>query len=194
MRAVEQNEPKLEDVETYWNQHPAGWAEVAHLREDRAAMFAERDRQTAALYPDLAADYDFAGAAGRRTLEVGCGMGYNAQCLAQAGAQITVMDLAIQAVGLTRERFALRGLTGNFLVADAEHLPFRAGTFERVYSSGVIHHSPNTQAAADEITRVLDAGGRAVVMVYHRDSVWYWWNIRLVLGGLMGVLAVTLNG
>lgn len=180
--------PTLDQIQTYWDRHPAGLAEVSHLADDRRALFDERDRQTYALYPTLAADYDFPAAHGQPTLEVGCGMGYNAQCLAQHGAHLTVVDLAPHAVHLTRERFALRGLPAHFLIADAEHLPFKTGAFTRLYSSGVIHHSPSTVAAAAELTRVLAPGGRAAVMVYHRDSIYYWWNIRLILGTLMWLL------
>ncbi|MFQ5408991.1 MAG: class I SAM-dependent methyltransferase [Anaerolineales bacterium] len=161
---------------------------MAHLVSDRRAYFDERDRQTRLLYPRLDADYGFARAAGRRTLELGCGMGYNAQRLAQCGARLTALDLAPKAVRLTRERFQLRGLPADFLVADAEHLPFRAGAFELVYSSGVIHHSPDTARAAREIERALQRGGTATVMVYNRNSIWFWWNIVLGLGILMTVL------
>lgn len=180
--------PAKSEVQDYWNRHPAGAAEVAHLRADRTAYFDERDRQTATQYPFLDRDYDFAAARHALTLELGCGMGYNAQQLARAGARLVAIDLAPQAVALTRERFQLRGLEASFLVADAENLPFKRGAFDRVYSSGVIHHSPSTAAAGREIVRVLRSGGHATVMIYHRDSIWYWWNIRLVLGALMWLL------
>jgi SAM-dependent methyltransferase len=173
------------EVRGYWNEHPAGLAEVDHLAADRLAFFDERDRQTRQLYPRLDELYGFADAAGQRTLELGCGMGYNAQRLAQCGARLTVMDLAPRAVALARERFGLRGLLGDFVVADAERLPFAAGAFARVFSSGVIHHTPDTAGAAGEIVRVLQPGGAATVMLYHRDSIWFWWNIVCLLGGLM---------
>jgi SAM-dependent methyltransferase len=180
--------PTLEEVQTYWQAHPAGEAEVACLASDRRDFFDERDRQTSLLYPNLDADYGFARAQGKRTLELGCGMGYNAQRLAQCGARLIVMDLAQRAVQLTRERLLLRDLSAACLVADAEHLPFAPDAFETVFSSGVIHHSPNTVQAAREIMRVLQVGGAATVMVYNRNSRWFWWNIVVVLGALMWLL------
>jgi SAM-dependent methyltransferase len=180
--------PTLAEVQDYWDANPAGQAEVQHLAYDRLSFFDERDRQTQCLYPHLDQHYGFARARGRLTLELGCGMGYNAQRLAACGARLVAMDLAPNAVRLTRERFSLRGLKAGFVVADAEHLPFAAGAFEAVFSSGVIHHSPDTRAAAQEIVRVLAPGGVSTVMVYHRDSVWFWWNIVLVLGSLMWLL------
>ena len=180
--------PTIHEVRTYWQAHPAGEAEVAHLAADRRDFFNERDRQTRLLYPNLDADYDFALAQGKCTLELGCGMGYNAQRLAQHGARLIVMDLAQRAVLLTRERLLLQDLSAVFLVADAEHLPFAPDAFETVFSSGVIHHSPNTVQAAREIMRVLKAGGAATVMVYNRNSRWFWWNIVIMLGALMWLL------
>ena len=180
--------PTIRQVQTYWQAHPAGEAEVTHLATDRRGFFEERDRQTRLLYPSLDADYGFARAQGKRTLEVGCGMGYNAQRLAQQGACLIVMDLAHRAVLLTRERLLLRNLSAAFLVADAEHLPFAPDVFMMVFSSGVIHHSPNTVQAAREIVRALQAGGEATVMVYNRNSRWFWWNIVVVLGVLMWLL------
>ncbi len=180
--------PSLRDVQTYWNANPAGYAEVKPLENDRIAFFDERDRQTRLLYPHLDSQYGFARATGKRTLELGCGMGFNAQRLAQLGARLTVIDLAANAVRLTRERFALGGLRADFVVADAEHLPFASSAFEMIFSSGVIHHSPDTSAAAREIARVLASGGAATVMIYNRDSIWFWWNIVIGLGALMFVL------
>lgn len=176
------------DVQGYWNAWPAGLAEVAHLAADRRAFFDERDRQTRLLYPRLDEQYGFARARHRRTLEVGCGMGYNAQRLAEYGARLTAVDLAPRAVALTRERFGLRGLRADFLVADAENLPFAAGAFEMIFSSGVIHHTLATERAAAELTRTLGLDGAATVMVYHRDSIWFWWNTVIMLGTLMLVL------
>ena len=182
------NPPSLDTVQSYWNQNPAGYAEVKNLQQDRLAFFDERDRQTQQLYPRLDDEYEFARAKNKLTLELGCGMGYNAQRLAQNGARLIVMDLAPNAVRLTRERFTLHRLPAQFLIADAEHLPFKDETFEMIFSSGVIHHSPDTQAAADEITRALKHGGESTVMIYHRDSIWFWWDITIKLGGLMLVL------
>ncbi|MBI3760390.1 MAG: class I SAM-dependent methyltransferase, partial [Chloroflexi bacterium] len=103
-------------------------------------------------------------------------------------ARLTVMDLAPYAVGLTRERFVLRGLRADFVVADAEYLPFAPGAFEMIFSSGVIHHTPRTETAAAEIVRTLRPGGQMTVMVYHRDSIWFWWNTVILLGLMMLVL------
>ena len=72
------------------------------------------------------------------------------------------------------------------MIADGEHLPFAAETFDVVYSNGVLHHTPDTAGAIREAHRVLRPGGTAKVMLYHRHSLNYWFEIILrrgVIGG-----------
>lgn len=123
---------------------------------------------------------DFAGAHGLRVLEIGCGLGTDGAQFARAGADYTGVDLTDTAVDLTRLRFRLFDLPGEFRVADAENLDFADESFDLVYSHGVLHHTPDTGRAVREIHRVLRPGGRAVVMLYHRDSYNYRVNIRLL--------------
>jgi len=84
------------------------------------------------------------------------------------------------AIDLARTNFAIRGLRGVFQVADAERLNFADSSFDVVYSHGVLHHTPDTQQAINEVQRVLKPGGRAIVMLYHRHSYNYAVNIRLL--------------
>jgi ubiquinone/menaquinone biosynthesis C-methylase UbiE len=58
--------------------------------------------------------------------------------------------LTNSAVELARRNFAARGLVGRFETADARRLPFAASYFDHVYSFGVIHHSPDPRAIAEE--------------------------------------------
>lgn len=122
----------------------------------------------------------FAQAKGLHVLEVGCGLGTDGAQFAQAGGIYTGIDLTDAAVDLARRRFELFQLPGTFRVADAEHLDFPDNTFDIVYSHGVLHHTPDTAAAVREVHRVLRPGGKAVVMLYHRDSYNYRVNISML--------------
>jgi SAM-dependent methyltransferase len=123
---------------------------------------------------------DFAGARGLRVLEIGCGLGTDGAQFARAGADYTGVDLTEASVELARRRFELFELPGKFQVADAEALEFADESFDLVYSHGVLHHTPDAARAVREIHRVLRPGGRAVVMLYHRDSYNYRVNIRVL--------------
>jgi len=122
----------------------------------------------------------FAQATNLKVLEIGCGLGTDGAQFAQAGANYTGIDLTEAAVDLAKRRFELFQLPGTFRVADAEHLDFPDNSFDLVYSHGVLHHTPDTPAAVREIHRVLRTGGKAVVMLYHRDSYNYRVNISML--------------
>ena len=113
---------------------------------------------------------DFDGARGKRLLEIGVGLGTDFVQFVRAGAIATGVDLTQHGVDLVRRRLELEGLEANVQVADAESLPFEDGAFERVYSWGVLHHTPNTGKAIGEAIRVLGPGGEACVMLYARHS------------------------
>jgi SAM-dependent methyltransferase len=142
--------------------------------------------------PDGAAPYSglipFAELAGKDVLEIGCGTGVHARLLAEAGANVTAVDLTPTAVELTRRRLAHHGLKADMREADAEQLPFPSAAFDFVWSWGVIHHSHDTTRAIAELARVLRPGGRLAFMVYHRNSITFWVNYVLIRGVLQGGL------
>ncbi len=95
------------------------------------------------------------------------------------GAFYTGVDLMEAALDATRRHFATLGLSGMFRPENAQCLSFADGSFDMVYSHGVLHHTPNPGAAIDEVHRVLKPGGRAVVMLYHRHSFNYYAQILI---------------
>jgi ubiquinone/menaquinone biosynthesis C-methylase UbiE len=160
-------------IKQYWERHPTQlW--YSDLPEGTLEFFEdiERKRYTEH-YAYLKTTAEFDRHAGEKVLEIGCGPGTDAVQFAKGGAQVTCVDLAERAVALTRRQFELRGLQGEFLASDAEHLPFEDASFDLVYSFGVLHHTPDTQGAINEVFRVLKPGGKAIVMLYHKWSVLY---------------------
>lgn len=168
-----------ERVRAFWQAHPCG-TKFSDAEPGTREFF---ERVEAHRYdkewhiPEAA---DFANARGLRVLEIGCGMGTDGAQFAAAGADYTGVDLTDAAIELARKRFALSGLKGEFRVADAEKLDFPDESFDRVYSHGVLHHTPDIESAIREIHRVLKPGGRAIVMLYHRGSYNYRIGIRVL--------------
>jgi ubiquinone/menaquinone biosynthesis C-methylase UbiE len=125
---------------------------------------------------------------GKRLLEVGCGTGSDSLQFARGGVVFTGVDLTPRSIEIARKRFEVYQQQGEFVLSDAENLDFPDESFDVVYSFGVIHHTPDTERAATEIHRVLKRGGKAIVMVYHRASLYYWGGIILKRGLLRGEL------
>ena len=106
----------------------------------------------------------------KRVLEIGTGLGADHQKFSEAGAVLYGIDLTRRAVEHTQRRFRVFGLNTNLQVADAEDLAFENESFDFVYSWGVLHHTPNTERAVAEASRVLKPGGTAKIMIYHKYS------------------------
>jgi len=178
-KVIDSNADLKERVRAFWQAHPCGTKfSDAEMGTPEFFERVEAHRYTKEWHIPEAAD--FAGARGLRVLEIGCGMGTDGAQFAQAGAHYTGIDLTEAAIELARKRFELSGLEGEFRVADAEHLDFADNSFDRVYSHGVLHHTPDTARAVAEIHRVLKPGGRAAVMLYHRGSYNYRVGIRVL--------------
>jgi ubiquinone/menaquinone biosynthesis C-methylase UbiE len=110
---------------------------------------------------------------GKDVLDAGCGSGIATQLFAEAGANVTAIDLTEWAVETTRQRLAAFGLDGDVRQEDAEQLHFPDGSFDLVFSWGVIHHSSDMDRALTELVRVCRPRGQVVLMVYHRRSLFF---------------------
>ena len=108
-----------------------------------------------------------------RVLEIGGGLGTDGRQFARNGARYVDADLSGNSLSLARQGFLLERLTGGFTQTDAENLPFASETFDLVYSHGVLHHTPDTERAIGEVFRVLKRGGKAIIMLYARESLGY---------------------
>jgi SAM-dependent methyltransferase len=56
--------------------------------------------------------------------------------------------------------------------ANIFELPFREGTFDFIFSLGVLHHTPNTKAAFDRLPRLLGANGKVAIWLYSNYGGW----------------------
>lgn len=156
-------------VHNFWSKASCG--EKLYLDGLGRGDYVRQAAQRYELEPYVIRFADFDAARGRQVLEIGVGLGADHQCFAEAGAHVYGIDLTPRAVEHTRRRLHAFGLGSSLDVGDAERLYFPDNRFDIVYSWGVIHHSPDTAAAAREIYRVLKPGGVAKVMIYHAWSM-----------------------
>jgi len=159
----------IRSVHDFWSDASCG--EELYLRAVDRDGYTAQMRRRYALEPFLPVFAQADATGGLDVLEIGVGLGADHQLFAEAGARLSGVDLTERAVEHTRRRLELFGLHSDLRVGNAESLPFDAAAFDVVYSWGVLHHSPDTPRAIDEVWRVLRTGGRARVMIYHKHSL-----------------------
>ena len=182
---------KLE-IRRFWGNRPCGV--VASNQPRRSHAFFEETREkrfqvhTDLDRPFLREAIGFSKYTGKRVLEVGCGIGVDGLEWKLAGNQYTGLDYNFPSVQITRDRFEDAERDGGFTNGDAENLPFRDGSFDLIYSFGVLHHTPGTQKAIDEVYRCLVPGGKAIIMLYYKWSAMVFGDIILGRGVRQGHL------
>src|SRR5260221_465865 len=168
--------PTVKTVHSFWNTEACDTHVVKRACGD--ADFYERFREqryrTQWHIPLLV---PFADAKGKQVLEIGTGNGADGVMFAINGGIYTGVDLTEAALEATRKHFQVLGLSGTFQKENAEQLSFASESFDIVYSHGVLHHTPDTQATIDEVFRVLKPQGRAIIMLYHKHSFNYYIRI-----------------
>ncbi len=176
-------ETNKQSVHNYWNSSSCG--EALYLSGIDNAGYDAQAKKRYQLEPYIESFAQFDGAIGLKVLEVGVGLGADHERFARNGALLSGVDLTQRAVEHTKRRLARRGFQSKLYVADAENLPFSDNGFDVVYSWGVLHHSPNTPKAIEEVWRVLRPGGSAKIMIYHKHSIvgyMLWFRYALLTG------------
>ncbi len=170
-------------VHHFWNEASCG--ENLYLNTTDKAGYLAQSGERYRLEPFILPFADFESAKGKKVLEIGVGLGSDHQRFAEAGADLYGIDLTERAVEHTGHRLRLFGLSSGLAVGDAENLAIENESFDWVYSWGVLHHSPDTPRATQEVFRVLKRGGVAKVMIYHKWSmvgVMLWLRFALLAG------------
>jgi SAM-dependent methyltransferase len=115
----------------------------------------------------LAREGAFRGA----VLDAGCGTGDNALLIASLGLPVTGVDVAATAVAIAQEKAAARGLSAEFMVADALHLVRLGRTFETVLDCGLFHtFDPDERRQyVASLASVISQAGKLYVLCF-RDA------------------------
>lgn len=106
-------------------------------------------------------------------LDVGCGAGQASSLFLRdpswtGRAQWIGADIS-SAVDVAWDR--LHDVAGtHYVQADALQLPFADGSFDTVFSEGVLHHTPSTRAALLSAARVVAKGGELLFYVYRKKA------------------------
>jgi len=186
-RTTQPDSDLKERVRAFWQEHPCG-SKFSDAEIGTREFFDRVEQHRYEKEWHIPAAAEFASTRGLRVLEIGCGVGTDGLQFARAGASYTGIDLTEAAVDLARKNFESAGMPGEVRASDAENLDFADDSFDIVYSHGVLHHTPEIEAAVREVNRVLKPGGRAIVMLYHRGSYNYRIGIRVLRRAGAGLL------
>ena len=114
--------------------------------------------------------------AGRRFLDVGCGSGLFSLAARRLGADVVSFDFDERSVWCANElrrRFDggdTRWRVERGSALDREYLR-RLGTFDIVYSWGVLHHTGDMWTALDLVSATVAPGGRLMIALYNDQGL-----------------------
>ncbi len=145
------------DTDAYLNLGYSRWYQPHALGSPQGRLAARVGRSLAARLPTRQ---------GVRVLDVGCGRGGPAAVLADRyGWQVLGVDLVAYNARQARRTAADRGVGGatSFCVGDATALPVASGAVAGAVAVDAFVYFPDRAAAIDELGRVLEPGGAAVI-------------------------------
>lgn len=176
------------EIEKYWNVSPPMYAENGEPGTLEWSKSIIEDRKKYAPYLEKFMIWD--NYRNKDVLEIGCGSGSDTISLLTAGARVTALDITDNAVQITKQRTLLHGFNSDtadvsVVKYNGRQIPYEDNTFDVVYSCGVLHHTPYMENLLSEARRVLRSDGDLKLMLYHRESLLYYYSIlyRNIMAG-----------
>lgn len=111
---------------------------------------------------------------GKILLDAGCGNGVLTATLSEYQIEVVGMDISqsVFSANVNKETFAgPTCLFVHFVQGNLSNPPFRKEAFDLVYSSGVLHHTPDTKATFSKISPLVKKGGKIFVWVYAKRNI-----------------------
>jgi SAM-dependent methyltransferase len=121
-------------------------------------------------FNDYFAGVDLQGLRGQAVLDAGCGMGRHARQVAPFAGRVVAVDFSRAIEQAARNVSDLPNV--DCVQADLLALPVADGSFDFVYSLGVLHHLDETERALASLAGKLRPGGRLRVYLYWKRHGW----------------------
>lgn len=103
----------------------------------------------------------------RRVIDVGCGNGVLTRLIGDLGNEAIGMDMSLSVVRAYQNN---TNPNVHFVQGDLQFPPFENQSFDLVHSSGVIHHTNNTELSFSTIHELVRAKGKLCVWLYHPQN------------------------
>ncbi|MBL4716033.1 MAG: hypothetical protein COC01_09970 [Bacteroidetes bacterium] len=101
---------------------------------------------------------------GKFSIDVGCGNGVLTSAISEFGLISFGIDVSDS---IERAYENNTQLNVHYIQADLQNLPFQTQFFDLIYSSGVIHHTNNTELSFSCIAEFIKPAGKLYVWLYH---------------------------
>lgn len=162
-------------VERYWNRHVVCDTRFGSARESEEYLgWRFKTYPLFREFSGLHGDHD-----GEVVLDYGCGPGNDLVGFAifSRAKRIIGVDVSDKALSHAKDRLALHGPASARVellrASDAvPTIPLPDDSVDYVSSQGVLHMTSHPERLLCELYRVLKPGGRGVIMVYNRHSLW----------------------
>jgi len=102
-------------------------------------------------------------------LDAGCGAGRYSEIAAEAATQLVALDLSTAVYAAQDNLRPFRSVT--VVRADLMRPPLGPGSFDRVFSIGVLQHTPDPTATARQLLGLVRPGGELAIWMYEKQ--WY---------------------
>ena len=155
----------MQENKTYWTGRAAGYSEV-----NQGELAGEhRFRWKNCLADEIRAHFPDQDLSDLQVLDIGTGPGFFSILLAEAGFQVTAIDLTPAMLDEARTNAGNLADQICFLEMNAEKLDFADHSFDVIISRNLTWNLPHPEAAYAEWTRVLKPGG----LLLNFDANWY---------------------
>lgn len=110
---------------------------------------------------------------GRQVLEAGAGSAVDSIALKKrSGCEIVCVDYSAKSIEVIKANFKRNRISGKAVKADIRKLPFADGTFDVIFSNGVLEHFKDPLPIVKEQARVLKKNGLLVIGVPETYSLY----------------------
>jgi 2-polyprenyl-3-methyl-5-hydroxy-6-metoxy-1,4-benzoquinol methylase len=129
---------------------------------------------------------------GSRVVDVGCGSGRWGRFVAPQVKYLTLVDPSADALEVAKHNLR-ENQNCDFICESVGSMTLEKSSFDFVYSLGVLHHVPDTQAAIRSCVELLKPGGYFLVYLYYRfDNRPQWFRLIWGLSDLLRRAVVAL--
>jgi ubiquinone/menaquinone biosynthesis C-methylase UbiE/uncharacterized protein YbaR (Trm112 family) len=159
LSAIKRNKPSRQSFSFEWSYLKPG--------EKTNIWYLDSEAFSRQLFKELhLPDHFFTG---KIALDIGCGHGRSSRLLAEKCKVCIGSDLSESIEKAHREN----GSSGCFFIqADLHHLPLAPASFDIVYCSGVLHHTPDTYHAFECISKLPKKDSVLCIWLYHPVKKW----------------------